>query len=52
MTEEDKPPHYYHEVNCACTMCMPDIKKITQSIVNKAKAEVKSKYGNRKRHRQ
>ncbi len=51
-TAEDKPPHYYHEVNCACTMCMPEIEKITQSIVDKAKAEVKARYGNKKRHRQ
>ncbi len=29
-----------------------DIKEITQSIVHKAKAEVKAKYGNKKRHRQ
>lgn len=29
-----------------------DIKDITQAIVDKAKAEVKAKYGNKKRHRQ
>jgi hypothetical protein len=28
------------------------IKKITDDIVRKANAEVKTKYGNRKRHRQ
>jgi len=29
-----------------------DIEQITQGIVNKAKSEVKAKYGNKKRHRQ
>ena len=28
------------------------IEEITNAIVNQAKAEVKSKYGNKKRHRQ
>jgi len=23
--KEDKPAHYYHEVNCACTQCMPNV---------------------------
>jgi len=50
--EEEKPPHYYHEVNCACMACMPHIAKMAQDIVDKTKAEVKAKYGNRKRHRQ
>jgi hypothetical protein len=29
-----------------------DLEATVQSIVDKAKAEVKSKYGNKKRHRQ
>ena len=29
-----------------------NLESITQAIVDKAKAEVKSRYGNRKRHRQ
>lgn len=29
-----------------------DVKSITKSIVEKAKAEVKERYGNKKRHRQ
>lgn len=29
-----------------------DLEATVQSIVDKAKAEVKAKYGNRKRHRQ
>ena len=49
---EERPAHYYHEVNCACTQCMPDIAKITEAIVDKAKTEVKARYGNKKRHRQ
>jgi len=28
------------------------VEEITKSIVDKAKAEVKSRYGNKKRHRQ
>ena len=28
------------------------VEEITKSIVDKAKSEVKAKYGNRKRHRQ
>ena len=51
-TDEEKPANYYHEVNCACMACMPEIDKITKSIVDKAKAKVKARYGNKKRHRQ
>jgi hypothetical protein len=29
-----------------------DVEVLSQSIVDKAKAEVKSRYGNKKRHRQ
>jgi hypothetical protein len=29
-----------------------NLEEITQTIVDKAKAEVKSRYGNKKRHRQ
>jgi hypothetical protein len=29
-----------------------NLEEITKTIVDKAKAEVKSRYGNRKRHRQ
>jgi len=29
-----------------------DLEEITRTIIDKAKAEVKSKYGNKKRHRQ
>ena len=29
-----------------------DLEAATQAIIDKAKAEVKAKYGNRKRHRQ
>ena len=29
-----------------------DLEEITKTIIDKAKAEVKSRYGNRKRHRQ
>jgi hypothetical protein len=29
-----------------------DVDKTTKAIVDKAKAEVKAKYGNKKRHRQ
>jgi hypothetical protein len=29
-----------------------DVESITKSIVEKAKAEVKERYGNKKRHRQ
>jgi hypothetical protein len=29
-----------------------NVEDLTQSIVNKAKAEVKARYGNKKRHRQ
>ena len=29
-----------------------DVKAITQAIVDKAKVEVKRRYGNKKRHRQ
>jgi hypothetical protein len=29
-----------------------DLENITNAIVNQAKAEVKSKFGNKKRHRQ
>jgi len=51
-TDQEKPANYYHEVNCACMACMPEIEKLTQSIVDKAKADVKARYGNKKRHRQ
>jgi hypothetical protein len=51
-TSEERPPNYYHEVNCACMACMPNIDKITKSIVDNAKAKVKARYGNKKRHRQ
>jgi hypothetical protein len=29
-TGEEKPPHYYHEVNCACTKCMPDVNTLME----------------------
>lgn len=29
-----------------------DVESLTKTIVDKAKAEVKSRYGNKKRHRQ
>ena len=50
--DQEKPSSYYHEVNCACMACMPEIEKITKSIVDNAKAKVKARYGNKKRHRQ
>jgi hypothetical protein len=28
---EEKPPHYYHEVNCACTKCMPDVNTLMEN---------------------
>ena len=28
--KEDKPAHYYHEVNCACTKCMPDVNTLME----------------------
>ena len=28
--KEEKPAHYYHEVNCACTKCMPDVNTLME----------------------
>lgn len=28
--KQNKPAHYYHEVNCACTQCMPNVNTLLE----------------------